>query len=516
MADTCDLAARPPAPIPADPSGDAVPRRAAGSIDAAGSSRSRIMGAGGLALARIAAQALQFGLFLYAARVLTTADFGVFSLAFAIIVGLSVVAEAGWREWVICAEDAALVDEAGAAALVTGGVIALAGLALIGLGQRLLLNPGLLMVAALLLPWVVARPLVCVQIGMLTRTGRLTHLAVVQWLAEAAGFVAGIALLHKGAGLAALAWAKLALAAVELGGYTLGVRRLPMARPARAHWIAMTRFSHHILSARLLAYFQGNLTTLVIGTVFAPGLVGIYRAAMRLGGTAQEVIREPARAVGWSWLRAALDQDGGSHGLRFAQAAQQFLDITITLGTALFLLLALESGAIVRLMLGARWGDAAPVLLLLALALIVRLPQVLAEPLFPLVGKPWLTRRLALMIGGIALVCFLVALRFGLVMVALGELVAALVTLGPLLWLLARHGGLRAMAMIRVISLALIASLATVALWLILPGAADAGGLHALLVLVRNGLALLAAHTATHLIVRRLIPAASSSTETPR
>ncbi len=59
------------------------------------------MGAGGLAFARIAAQAMQFGLFLYAARVLSTADFGVFSLAYTIIVGLTVLAEAGWREWVL-------------------------------------------------------------------------------------------------------------------------------------------------------------------------------------------------------------------------------------------------------------------------------------------------------------------------------------------------------------------------------------------------------------------------------
>ena len=108
----------------------------------------RVMGAGGLALARVAAQAMQFGLFLYAARVLTTVDFGVFSLAFAIIVGLTVLAEAGWREWVLCAATPRQIDEAGTAALITGAAIAALGLALIALGRRIGITPALPMMAA--------------------------------------------------------------------------------------------------------------------------------------------------------------------------------------------------------------------------------------------------------------------------------------------------------------------------------------------------------------------------------
>ncbi len=497
-----------------------LPRRPGTRIDARarGGSGARVVGAGGLALARAAAQAMQFGLFLYAARVLTTADFGLFSLAFAIIVGLAVLAEAGWREWVICATLPRQIDEAGVAALVTGAVIAACGAAVIVLARHLGLALPLLTVAALLLPWAALRPLVCVQMGLLTRAERLTAMAVVQSLCEGAGFVTGVLLLHRGAGLAALAWAKMALLAVELGGYTLCLRRLGLAVPTIADLRKMTRFSGHILAARLLIYVQGNLTTLVIGAVVSPALVGIYRAAMRLGGTAQELIREPARAVGWSWLRSALDHHDGQtthhhddgradrRAGRLHATAHQFLDIVVTIGAVLFLALALESATIVRLLLGTKWSGAAVLVTLLALGMIARLPQALTEPLFPLLGKARLTRQLALLTTGTGLGCFLLALPFGITMVALADMTAAMLMLGPTLYCLVADGGLSLRLALRPFMLAVLSGLGCAALALVLPAPVAPNACVAIALLVRNLLALLAVYAALQLALRQVLP----------
>ena len=491
------------------------------SVSLRGRLGARVMGAGGLALARVAAQAMQFGLFLYAARVLTTADFGLFSLAFAIIVGLAVLAEAGWREWVICATVSRQIDEAGTAALVTGVVIAACGAGVIGLARHLGLALPLLTVAALLLPWAALRPLVCVQMGLLTRAERLTSMAVVQSLCEAAGFLTGVVLLHRGAGLAALAWAKLALLVVELGGYTLAVRRLGLAVPNRADLRNMARFSWHILAARMLIYVQGNLTTLVIGAAVSPALVGIYRAAMRLGGTAQELIREPARAVGWSWLRSAIDQAGDQAGAgltichasgranippRLQATAHQFLDIAVTIGAALFLMLALQSATIVRLLLGPKWSGAAVLVTLLSLGMIARLPQALTEPLFPLMGKARLTRQIALMTTGTGLACFLCALPFGITAVAFADMVAALLMLGPTLFYLVAEGGLSLRLAMRPFALAALSGLGCVALAMVLPVPAATNAFFAIALLVRNLMALVAGYAALQLVLRRMLP----------
>ena len=164
---------------------------------------------------------------------------------------------------------------------------------------------------------------------------------------------------------------------------------------------------------------------------------------MRLAGMAQEVIREPARMVGWSWLRTAHDPDhAATAGLGLQAAAHRFLDLAITVGSGLLVVLALESDSVVRLLLGARWGDAAVLVALLALGTVARLPQALAEPLFPLLGKAWLTRHLALLTAGAGLACFMIALPFGLTMVALADMVAALLMLGPMLAYLVDEGGL--------------------------------------------------------------------------
>jgi O-antigen/teichoic acid export membrane protein len=474
---------------------------------AGGPAALRALGAGGMALARVAAQMMQFALFLDAARVLSTADFGVFSLAYAIIVGITVLAEAGWREWVLCAVSPRQIDEAGGAALLTGGLLVMPGLGLLELGHWLGADPALVGVGALLLPWIVARPLVSVQLGVLARAGRLAHIAAVQTVCEAAGLIAGVALLAQGAGLAALAWAKLALLAVELAGYTTGVGRLGLALPGRRNRRAMLRFSWQITAARVLTYLQGNLTTLVIGAVFSPALVGVYRAAARLGGTAQEVIREPARMVGWSWLRAASDHDGAdAQRPRLIAAAHQFLDLAVTLGAGLLLLLALESGAIVRVLLGGKWIGAAGLVALLALGMIARLPQALAEPLFPLLGKAWLTRRLAVQTAVLGLVCFCLALPFGVVMVALADLVAALLMLGPLVFYLLAEGGLRPAPVLRPLVLALLSGLGAAVLARQLPPAGGAHGLGALALLVRDVGALGLTYAAIQIGLRRIAP----------
>jgi O-antigen/teichoic acid export membrane protein len=470
--------------------------------------RVRAIGAGGLALARIVAQAMQFALFLYAARVLSTADFGVFSLAYTVIVGLSVLAEAGWREWVLCASNTRQIDEAGGTALITGAVIMLGGVGLLIAGQRLGINPALIMVAGLLLPWIVARPLVCVQMGVLTRAARLTHIAVVQSACELAGLITGVVLLHRGAGLAALAWAKLALLGVELVGYTIGLRRLGLALPGRDALRRMTRFSLHITAARALTYLQGNMTTLVIGAAFSPALVGLYRAAMRLSGMAQEVIREPARMVGWSWLRTAHDHDqarASDPGPGLIAAAHRFLDLAVTVGSGLLIVLALESTTVVHLLLGAKWAGASVLVALLALGMIARLPQALAEPLFPLLGKAWLTRHLALLTAGAGLACFLIALPFGVIMVALADMVAALLMLGPMLSYLVIDGGLSPTLVLRPFVLAVLAGLGCAGLAFVLPEPGTTGGLLAIALLARDALALIAAYAALQLALRRAI-----------
>lgn len=405
----------------------------------------RFAGATGLAFVRVASQAFQFLLFLYAARVLSTADFGIFSMAYAVVLGLTVVAEAGWREYVICCDEPDEVREASTVALASGATMSLLGMVGLGLAQVAGTAGAFGGIGLMLLPWVLLRPLTVVQVGVLTRDGRLGAVAAVQWSAELASFAAGALALWLGQGVIALAWGKLALLVVELGGYAVCNHRLAFRVPDRAAVRRMVVFSREILSARVLSYLQGNFTTLAIGVFFNAAAVGIYRAATRLSGTAQEVIREPARFLGWSWLRRARDADEqtGADGTAFESASMQFLEIVLSLGAALLALMAVMAHPLIHVLLGAKWNDAVVLLTLLCIGGMTRLVSTLTDPIFPLLGKPRLTRTLAILTTVASVFTFALALPFGIVAVAASDIVAGILALGVAVFFLVKEGGIR-------------------------------------------------------------------------
>lgn len=405
-----------------------------------------MVGVGAVGLGRIWAQALQLVLFLVAARVLSVADFGWFSLLFALATGLAVLAEGGWRELAIAAEDTRGALACHAPAWRDGLRWTIAGA--LALGAVAWAQPGAgglpPATAAPLLLWVLLRPLAAVRAGLLTRRARLTMLAVVQALAETAACLAGVALLFTGAGLAALVWAKLAALAVELAGLALATREGWWAAALPAELAAMRRFSRQIRSARLLNYLQWNLATLLAGLAFAPVAVGLYRAAIRLAGLVQDVIGEPVRLYGWARLRQAADDRAGN---ALSTVALRFFDVTMTIACAPLLVLTLRAEQVVAAVLGAGWLGAAPLLRLLTLGAIARLVTMTTDPLLPLIGRADLTQRLARLTMVANALALVLALPFGIGGIAAAGLIAALAALVPALTMLVRDARLSAAAL---------------------------------------------------------------------
>ncbi|WP_408589717.1 oligosaccharide flippase family protein [Novosphingobium sp.] len=403
-----------------------------------------LVGAGAIGVARLGAQGLQFVLFISAARVLSVADFGRFSLLFAIATGLAVLAEGGWREQVVACEDARTVGVVHGLALRDGafwaswGAAALAMAALSGTVGSAVLTVGIL-----LLPWVVLRPLAAVREGVLTRSARLNALALITSLAEVASCLAGLVLLADGAGLSALAGAKLTLLGVQLAGLVLAGGGVWRAHAEPVVIGQMRCFSRQVRSARVLNFLQWNLATLLAGLAFAPAAVGLYRAAIRLAGLVQDVIGEPARVFGWAFLRRTAEHDRACVPI----AALRLLDATLSVACAPLLLLALLSRPIVALLLGSAWQDAAPILTLLALGAIGRLVTMTTDPLLPLIGRADLTQQLAQVTLAANVLALVVAVPFGIMGVAAAGLLAAVVSLGPAMGMLVRDARLSGSAL---------------------------------------------------------------------
>jgi len=389
-----------------------------------------------VAMARVTAQVMQFILFVYAAKILSVAEFGKFSMILIISLGISIFAESGWQEFVIQERSEAAWRHVNAIAglvslLLT--ILALGGAAITWLLWR---DATVLETAIVLAGWIVLRSLTGVQAGILTVRGDLGILGTVQIIAELCGFVSGVVALHLGYGIVALAISKIFCQACYLGGYILKSRFKGFERPDRGELRRIVSFSKEILSIRLTRFIQANIATLLMGIWFGPVGASIYRAGQRIVGAASEILAEPSRILTWSHLRRVRDKaeatqtsDQLRSGARALSDESEKVLLLITLITSpIFAGLAFASPQIVSVLLGAKWMAAVPIIQILCIANALRFVLVIAEPLFSMLSDPRIARRLTT-IGAFVLLAMLpLAAPHGLIWVAFTEVAAVLVT----------------------------------------------------------------------------------------
>lgn len=405
-----------------------------------GSAAKMLIGPISIASVRVVAQALQFGVFVLAARTLSVAEFGIFSVVFAVVAGFSVLAEGGLREYAICCDNRDSLKYINGLSLFAGGALAV----LLLIGSALLWQFGLDVLfastTALLSLWILLRPTTVVQTGLLTRDGHLSSVSVIQLVSEIAGFAVSVLSLFAGFGILALAFGKVALQFTELGASLATTRWYKVARPEHKELEHILQFSRRILAVRMMQFFQSNFSTIIIGMFLAPVAVGLYRAAVRIAGAANETIREPARFVGWSALRAARERDGNARGQQLPDAALRYTQILFLIAGPILLTLGLMAQPLITVLLGPKWLSAAPIILPLTLAACARLLASVVEPLLSVQGTPEIVQRNAAIITAMGVMSLCAALPFGIIWVAWAEFAAAIVSVPLTAHTLQKHG----------------------------------------------------------------------------
>lgn len=384
-----------------------------------------LAGPAAIAAVRVFAQLQQFAVFLVAARLLSVTEFGIFSLVFAVVVGCAILAEAGWREYAICCEGPEGLRQVNALALASGAALFVPILLAANLLAFTKLDSGFAITSGLLSLWVLLRPLATVQSGLLTRQGKLSQLAIVQAATEIIGFAVSVYALRAGYGILALALGKVAMQVTELLASLYFTKWFQLKWPAKQDRRAILGFSARILTARVAPFFQTNLSTLVIGFFFAPAMVGLYRAAQRIVGAAQEMIREPAKFVGWSSLRTARDRDENGSRQAVIGASLRYLQGLFLVAGPILLTLGIMADPFVALLLGPQWAAVGSIMLPLVLAAAIRLLPSLVEPLVAIIGRPEIAQQTALLTLAVNTSCIAVTIPFGLMAVAWGEVAAA-------------------------------------------------------------------------------------------
>jgi O-antigen/teichoic acid export membrane protein len=400
--------------------------------------------------AKVFSHFAQLAAFIAAARMLNPAQFGFFAFASAVAVILVVLAEGGWREFVLKAHNCEdKLNRIATMSVLSSSLFTAVSLAIaFHLHQRTDLRWEGLLVAVFSL-WIAPAALSSIYEGILVSGGRLRVQSRLMIAAEAAGLVVTLAGLWLGWEVFSLVAGKLAMQFTHLGGAIAATRWIPKPAFERAFAHELLDFSRHILLTRLTIRIRGYAGTLMLGGFMGLAEAGIFRAAERIVVAIGEVVGEPARMLAWSVFRKAKAREENGERGALARVATAYIAILLTVATPLFIGVALIAKPLVRIALGEQWLAASDLVATLCVAQLFLVSSFITEPLLSVSGAirklpPVSILNAAVFVG--AMVAFA---PFGASVAAAGQIAAAIIAFASTLYLQARYGAMNWAQVIR-------------------------------------------------------------------
>jgi teichuronic acid exporter len=251
-------------------------------------------------------------------------------------------------------------------------------------------------VLAVLSLMLVLEGLIIVQEAQLQRSGGFKRLALAANLAALGGGLLGVALALAGAGVWALVAQQLAASAIALVLIWAMSAWRPRLRFSRSHARDLLGFSLHVFAANLGGFVNRRSDTLLVGVVFGPVVVGIYRLADRLVDFVLELTTRPLGLVALP-LFARLERD--REELR--SAVETCLRLTLIAVVPTLLLVAASSDLLLGVF-GAEWELGADALKLLAVVGIGKAVVSFTGPLLFALGRPGARAIMLWMLGSVS------------------------------------------------------------------------------------------------------------------
>ncbi|MFV0294741.1 MAG: oligosaccharide flippase family protein [Hyphomicrobiaceae bacterium] len=404
---------------------------------------------GGLAsaAARVVNQFCQLAIFIVGARVLGPSQFGVFALASVFAILTLQFTKAGTLGFILSLRGP---DHEVRQALAVSVALSMAGLAtgliVAHVTSAWSNTPDLGELIALFAVWVALSTYGDAQFAILTRNGRLVATAACEAVAEIAGMVIAISLLRMKVGPEALVFGRLAtqcIIVVWSNALTMMVPTLSVSRRVASR---LYRSSLNILSAQVLNNVQQSLTTILIGGFLGASAVGHFRGAQRLTGAVAELACEPFRAVAWVYFRHATagHAEAGSAAMtaNLQRAMEWLVPLLFVISGPLFIGLAIMAEPIVDLILGNAWHESAPLISILSLAALLKMPATFTVQLLTFVDRIKALPPISLLNAALSLLFVFPACLFGVMEVAWAQFAAAIVAIATTIWLQQRFVGI--------------------------------------------------------------------------
>jgi len=186
----------------------------------------------------------------------------------------------------------------------------------------------------------------------LTRSMRFGALAMVEVVAQVAGFVAGVSFALAGAGYWALVAQQLTIPLLALILLVSSTRWIPGPPHRHVSIRRFFKFGMNLLGVQLLTYVSRNVDSVVIGARFGSAQLGAYDRAFQLLMLPLNQINAPATRVALPVLSKL--QDDPERFARFILRGQLVLVHVIT---AIFAFAIAQAPALIAIVLGSQWGE---------------------------------------------------------------------------------------------------------------------------------------------------------------
>ncbi|WP_163273089.1 oligosaccharide flippase family protein [Chelativorans alearense] len=390
-----------------------------------GSDWSLIGGGVWIAFSKAASQLAQLATIFVAARFLSPTEFGTFAFTSAIGIFLVVLAEGGWAEFIMkSSDDRERFDQVSTIALISGFIFTALGMATSAVVYFEFSHwHGLLL--GLLCFCILPAALTTAYHGTLVCRGELRKQAMIRVTAEATGIVATIFALLAGLNVFGLVAGRIIIQVIVLIGTARAVDRMPRLVLSHSSMTEVLAFSQHILANRLIVFLWSYSGTLAVGGFLGMAEAGYYRAAERVVAAISELVGEPARALGWVVFKRANEQAHNDGHESRAGANGRFLVTLLALAAPVYLGLALVSEDVIYFALGENWMPAAVVVSILCLKQLILTPGYITEPLLSVAGNVHKRLPITILNMAVALTLVVIFAPFGLIPLALGQVLGA-------------------------------------------------------------------------------------------
>ena len=349
------------------------------------------------------------------ARLLSPQDYGLAAMAMPVILFVMMIADAGLGASLVRTDKA---DEpawhtcfwlsVGLGTVLATGVAALSPV--VGL---LLKEPRLTSIILALAAIIPLQTLTVVPGAALQREGRFKTIASNEVVAMGTSIGAAVACAVAGFGVWALIWQQIVFYGVR---FTLTLTRSPyrarLVFDLRDAWEHVL-FGRNLLGAALISAATRSLENLGIGKIHGPGPVGIYSMAFQFARLPFMLVTGPLQYVLYPHVAALRDDE--------TKLTALFLLLTRVLAMGCFPavgLVAVASEPVFHLLLSKKWGQAAPIFVLVAPAAALQPVTAILGTFLMALGRTDVQMRLAAQFAAVWLVGFMLSVWYGIEAVA--------------------------------------------------------------------------------------------------